>query len=55
MKYLVKLEYLVEQSAAVEVEADSEEEAIEKADELGPTQCEEVSRNLESSEAEGLS
>ncbi len=51
MKYEVKLNYIVEQSATIEVEADSEEEAIEKADEIAPQYCEEVNRNLEDSEA----
>ena len=52
MKYSVRLNYIIEQSAVIEVEADNEEEAIQKADEIAPFQCEEVSRNLEDSEVE---
>ena len=52
MKYNVTLNYLVEQSATIEVEADSEEEAIQKADEIAPMHCEEVSRDLQDSQAE---
>lgn len=54
MRYSVRLSYIVEQSALVEVEADSEEEAIEKADELAPAQCSEDNRTLETSEAEEI-
>ena len=45
-KYEVEMNYLVEQSALVEVEADTEEEALEKADEIAPAQCEEGNRDL---------
>lgn len=54
MKYRVTLNYLVEQSATVEVEADNEEEAIEKADEIAPFECSEDNRNLESTEVEEI-
>ncbi len=54
MKYQVGLSYIVEQSAVIEVEADSEEEAIQKADEIAPIHCEEVTRSLEFSEAEQI-
>ncbi len=54
MRYSVKLSYLVEQSATVEVEAESVEEAIEQADNVAPFQCEEVSRDLQDSEVEEI-
>jgi len=37
-RYSVRLEYLVEQHAVVEIEAENEEEALEKAEEIAPFQ-----------------
>lgn len=54
MKYSVRLNYIVEQHACVEVQAESEEDAIEQADAVAPSQCEEVSRSLESSEVQEI-
>lgn len=54
MRYRVMLSYIVEQSACIEVEAESEEEAIEKADQLAPMQSKEVNRNLKSLEVEKI-
>ncbi len=54
MKYSVRLNYIVEQTALIEVHADSEEDAIEQADNIAPRWCEEVSRNLEDSEVEEI-
>ncbi len=54
MRYSVKLNYLVEQSATVEVTADNEEDAVTIADELAPSQCEEVSRDLQDTEVEEI-
>ncbi len=50
--YTVTLNYLVEQTATVDVEAESEEDAKEKADEIAPSLCEEVSRDLQDYEVE---
>ncbi len=54
MKYSVTLNYIVEQSATIDVEAESEEQAIEQADAVAPMQCEEVSRSLEYYEVEEI-
>ena len=54
MRYRVRMTYIVTQSALVEVEADSEEEAIAMADEIAPAQCCEDDRNLETSEVEEI-
>ena len=54
MRYRVFLNYIVKQSAVIEVEADNDEEAMQKTDEIATMQCEEVNRNLEDSEVEKI-
>ena len=52
--YSVHLVYTVIKEANLEIQAESEEEALEKAEALAPFRDEETERNLDSSDVEEM-